>query len=75
MVWEAALERLRGSINDSDRDAMNEALTCLRNLSVMTTFEIEALFGRLLMENGKTKYAKIIFERLLYYKKSDRRQR
>jgi len=39
---------------------------------VVGSLETDAIYGRLLMENGKTKYAKLIFERLLYTKKCSR---
>lgn len=54
---------------DNDKNGINEALTCLKNLGLLSPLEVEVYFGQILMENAKTKHAKVIFERILHTKK------
>lgn len=61
MMWESAQERLKNSILDNDRNGINEALTCLKNLGVLSPLEVEIYYGQLLMENAKTKHSRMIF--------------
>jgi hypothetical protein len=68
-MWDSAQERLKNSILDNDKNGINESLTCLKNLGVLGPLEVEVYFGQVLMENAKTKHAKVIFERILHTKK------
>lgn len=44
-------------------------MNCLKNLGLVSLMEVEMQYGQMLMENAKTRYSKIIFEKLLYAKK------
>lgn len=41
IMWESAQERLKNSILDNDKAGINEALTCLKNLGVLSPLEVE----------------------------------
>ena len=69
-MWEAAFQRLKAFINESNKIGIGESLTCLKNLAVLSPTQIEVEYAKLLMENAKTKYAKTIFQRILYLKKN-----
>jgi hypothetical protein len=39
-MWESAQDRLKNSILDNDKNGINEALTCLKNLGVLNPLEV-----------------------------------
>jgi hypothetical protein len=37
IMWESAQERLKNAILDNDKSGINEALTCMKNLGVLSS--------------------------------------
>ena len=54
-------KNLKNSILDKNNEKIREVLQLMKNLQYKSVFEIQIIFGKILMENARSRHALTIF--------------